>query len=239
MNPRRSWMILPAHDPAEFMRSQEFKPDVAVLDLEYSLPPKAREAARSDLRNLIKKVSESEAEVFVRIDRETRWADVRAAVYPGIKGIVFPGPEEPEEVAELAELIAAMEKERGVDPGITELVLMLESARGFWNASSLAQASPRVTALGVGRIDLTMRLGPVPQGEFRLYRYLMTRALVAARMLNKQPLGAFWRPGSRGGVASKELTVKAAREARFMGFTGCLCATPEQVASVNEGFTSA
>ena len=232
-------MILPAHDPAEFMRSQEFKPDVAVLDLEYSLPPKAREAARSDLRNLIKKVSESEAEVFVRIDRETRWADVRAAVYPGIKGIVFPGPEEPEEVAELAELIAAMEKERGVDPGITELVLMLESARGFWNASSLAQASPRVTALGVGRIDLTMRLGPVPQGEFRLYRYLMTRALVAARMLNKQPLGAFWRPGSRGGVASKELTVKAAREARFMGFTGCLCATPEQVASVNEGFTSA
>ena len=212
---------------------------MAVLDLEYSLPPKAREAARSDLRNLIKKVSESEAEVFVRIDRETRWADVRAAVYPGIKGIVFPGPEEPEEVAELAELIAAMEKERGVDPGITELVLMLESARGFWNASSLAQASPRVTALGVGRIDLTMRLGPVPQGEFRLYRYLMTRALVAARMLNKQPLGAFWRPGSRGGVASKELTVKAAREARFMGFTGCLCATPEQVASVNEGFTSA
>lgn len=232
-------MILPAHDPAEVMRYQEFKPDVAVLDLEYSLPPKAKEVARSDLRHLVKKVSESEAEVFVRIDRETRWADVRAAVYPGIKGIVFPGPEEPEEVAELGELIAAMEKERGVDPGITELVLMLESARGFWNASSLAQASPRVTALGVGRVDLTMRLGPLPQGEFRLYRYLMTRAVVAARMLDKQPLGAFWRPGSRGGVASRDLTVKAAREGRLMGFTGCLCATPEQVASVNEGFTSA
>jgi citrate lyase beta subunit len=64
------------------------KPDVAVLDLEYSVPPKAKEAARSDLRNLIRKVSEGEAEVFVRIDRDTRWADVRAAVYPGIKGIV-------------------------------------------------------------------------------------------------------------------------------------------------------
>jgi citrate lyase beta subunit len=160
-------------------------------------------------------------------------------VHHGIKGIVFPGPEEPAEVAELGELIAALEKERGVEPGITELVLMLESARGFWNADALAQASPRVTALGVGRIDLTMRLGPVPQGEFRLYRFLMTRALVAARMLDKQPLGAFWRPGSRGGVASKESSVRAATEGRLMGFTGCLCATAEQVVSVNAGFTFA
>jgi citrate lyase subunit beta/citryl-CoA lyase len=236
MNPRRSWMILPAHDPAGAMRCQEFKPDVAVLDLEYSVPPKSRELARSGLAALVRKVGESEAEAFVRVDRDTRWADVRAAMYRGIKGIVFPGPEEPGEVTELGELITALEKERGLEPGATELVLMLESARGFWNAASLARASPRVTALGVGRIDLTMRLGPVPQGEFRLYRFLMTRALVAARMLGKQPLGAFWRPGSRGGVASKESTVKAAREGRLMGFTGCLCATPEQVAAVNEGF---
>lgn len=229
-------MILPAHEPAEVMRHPEFAPDVAVLDLEYSVPPKAKEAARADLRALVRKAGESRTEAFVRIDRDTRWADVRAAVYPGIRGIVFPGAEEPEEIAELGELIATMERERGVEPGITELVLMLESARGFWNAAALAQASPRVTALGVGRIDLTMRLGPMPQGEFRFYRHLMTRAVVAARMLDKQPLGAFWRPGSRGGVASKELTAKAAREGRLMGCTGCLCATPEQVAPVNEGY---
>ena len=239
INPRRSWMILPAHDPAEVMRYQEFKPDVVVLDLEYLVPPKSKEVARSGLGTLVRKIGDSQANAFVRIDRETRWADVRAAMYRGIKGIIFPGPEEPEEVVELGELIAATEKERGIDPGMTELVLMLESAKGFWNADTLAQASPRVTALGVGRIDLTMRLGPVPQGEFRLYRFLMTRTLVAARMLDKQPLGAFWRPGSRGGVASKESTLKAAREAMLMGFTGCFCATSEQVVSVNAGFTSA
>ena len=239
LNPRRSWMIVPAHDPAAAMRYMEFNPDVAVLDLEYSVPPKAKEFARSGLGALVKKIGDSQVDVFVRVDRDTRWADVRAAIHRGIKGIIFPSPDEPEEVAELGELIAAMEKERGVVPGTTELVLMLESAKGFWNAASLAQASPRVTALGVGRIDLTMRLGPVPQDEFRLYRFLMTRALVAARMLGKQPLGALWRPGSRGGVDTREGTAKAAREARLMGFTGCVCATPEQVASVNEGFASA
>src|SRR5262249_28065898 len=129
-----------------------------------------------------------------------------------------------------------MENERGVDPGTTEIALILESAKGFWNAAALAKASPRVTALGVGRIDLTMLLGPVPQGEFRLHRFLMTRTVVVARMPGKQRLGAFWRPGSRGGVASQESTAKAAREGRLMGFTGCLCATPEQVAPVNEGY---
>lgn len=236
VKPRRSWLILPAHDAAAVTRCQEFKPDVAVLDLEYSVPPKSKDAARAGLAALVRAIGDSETETFVRVDRDTRWADVRAAMHRGIKGIVFPGPEEPAEVTELGELITALEKERGADPGTTELVLMLESARGYWNAASLAAASPRVTALGVGRIDLTMQLGPVPQGEFRLYRFLMTRALVAARMLGKQPLGALWRPGSRGGVASKDSTAKAAQEGRLLGFTGCLCATPEQVAAVNEGY---
>jgi citrate lyase beta subunit len=76
----------------------------------------------------------------------------------------------------------------------------------------------------------------VPQGEFRFHRFLMTRALLAARMLAKQPLGALWRPGSRGGVASGEATATAAREGRILGYTGCLCATPQQVAAVNEAF---
>jgi citrate lyase subunit beta / citryl-CoA lyase len=238
-SPRRSWMILPAHDPGEIAQWREFTPDVAVLDLEYSVPPRSKALARSNLQTLAKSFGEAGPEVFVRIDRETRWADAAAAIQRGIRGVVFPGPEEAGEVRELAELITTKEKEKGVEPGTTELVLMLESAKGFWNAAEIATASPRITALGIGRIDLAMRLGPVPQGEFRLYRFLMTRLLVAARMRGKQPLGAFWRPGSRGGVASKEMTLKAAREGRLMGFTGCLCATPQQVASVNEGFSLA
>ena len=176
MNKRHSWMIVPAHDADAVMRHAAFKPDVVVLDLEYTVPPKAKETARAGLAALLKTLGDNQVDAFVRIDREARWADVNAALHRGIKGIIFPGPDAPEEVAELGELIAAMEKQRGIDSGTTELVLMLESAKGFCNAAAIAQASPRVTALGVGRIDLTLRLGPVPQDEFRLYRFLMTRA---------------------------------------------------------------
>jgi citrate lyase beta subunit len=32
--------------------------------------------------------------------------------------------------------------------------------------------------------------------------------------------------------------VTAAREARLMGFTGCVCATAEQVAVINQGYAA-
>lgn len=210
-----------------------------MLDLEYTVPPKAKEAARAGLADAAQAIGGGGREVFVRIDRDTRWADARAAIRRGVKGIVYPGPEAADEVAELAELISSLERQRGVEPDSTELVLVLESAKGFWDVAALAQASARVAALGVGRIDLSMQLGPVPQDEFRLYRFLMTRTLIAARMLGKQPLGALWRPGSRGGLADAGHTARAAKEAWLMGFTGCLCAAAEQVAPVNAGFSPA
>ena len=140
------------------------------------------------------------------------------------------------DIVEIDALITELEKARGVEVGSTEIVLMLESAKSFWNADTLGRASSRITAMGVGRIDLSMMLGAVPQNEFRLYRFLMTRTLVAARMLGKQPLGAFWRPGSRGGLASVADTLRAAREARLLGFSGCVCAVAEQVEPVHAGF---
>jgi citrate lyase subunit beta/citryl-CoA lyase len=235
-NLRRSWLIVPADQSAVPTPVQSQGADVIVLDLEYTVPPKNKESARAGLSGQIAQLAEASAQVFVRVDRATRWADVRAAVSRGLTGIVLPSPEEPADIVEIDALITELEKARGVEVGSIEIVLMLESAKSFWNADALGRASNRITAMGVGRIDLSMMLGAVPQNEFRLYRFLMTRTLVAARMLGKQPLGAFWRPGSRGGLASVADTLRAAREARLLGFSGCVCAVPEQVAPVHAGF---
>ena len=217
--------------------AREYSPDVLVLDLEYTVPPKYKEQAREALKHRVRNLYRTFPELFVRLDWSTCWADARAAVYPGLKGLVLPGPELVDEITELDALVSKLESERGVAPGSVEFVLMLESAKGFWNILDLAKASQRVSALGVGRIDLTMELGPEPSGEFRLARLLMTRTLTAAQALGKQPLGAHFIAGSRGGVASSEVTRKAAHEGWQMGFTGYIAATPEQVPALNEGFT--
>jgi citrate lyase subunit beta/citryl-CoA lyase len=235
-NSRRSWLIVPADHDDVVAYVDPHRADVTVLDLEYTVAPKNKDRARAGVSEQIAKLAAAGHEVFVRVDCTTRWADVRAAVSRGLRGIVLPSPDDASDIAELDALITALEKERGVELGTTEIVLMLESAKGFWNADALGRASARVIGLGVGRVDVSMMLGAVPQNEFRLYRFLMTRTLVAARMLGKQPLGAFWRPGSRGGVATVADTLRAAREARLLGFSGCVCATPEQVAPVNTGF---
>jgi citrate lyase subunit beta/citryl-CoA lyase len=239
MSERRSWLIVPAHASDVVSRCEATDPDVIVLDLEYTVPPKHKAGARAGLGELVKTLADKQREVFVRIDRDARWADVRAGVARGIRGIVYPGPESADEVADIDALIGECERANGVEPGRTEIALVLESAKGFWNAAAIAQASPRVTALGIGRAELQMQLGPLPQGEFRLYRYLMTRTVVAARMLRKQPLGAHWRPGSRGGTANADATAMAAREGRLMGFTGCLCVDAHQVQPVNAAFGGA
>ena len=233
---RRSWLIVPADHGDVVAYTEPHRADVAVLDLEYTVAPKNKDAARAGVSEQIAKLAAASIEVFVRVDRVTRWADVRAAISRGLKGIVLPSPDDAADVAELDALMTQLEKERGIELGTIEIVLLLESAKSFWNADALGRASARVSALAVGRIDLSMMLGIVPQNEFRLYRFLMTRTLVAARMLGKQPLGAFWCPGSRGGVASVVETMRAAREARLLGFSGCVCAAPEQVAPVNTGF---
>jgi len=239
MSERRSWLIVPAHAPDVVGRCEATDPDVIVLDLEYTVAPKHKTAARAALAPLVKTLADKQRTVFVRIDRASRWADVRACVGRGIAGIVYPGAESAEEVAEIDTLIGECERASGVEPGRVEIALVLESAKGFWNAAQIACASARVTAIGVGRAELQMQLGPVPQDEFRLYRYLMTRTLLAARMLRKQPLGAHWRPGSRGGAASVDATAKAATEGRLMGFTGCLCVDETQVPPVNAAFGGA
>ena len=234
---RRSWLVIPGCErtPLDYVR--KYLPDVLVLDLEYTVPPKRKKEARAALGNTVRGLAQYPSEIFVRVDWKTRWCDVKAAMYPGLRGIVLPGPELEKDVTEIDEFIGACEQERGVVPGTVELALILESARGFQNALSLAKASPRITALGVGRVDLTMNLEPDPEGDFHIYPYLMSRVLTIARASGKQPLGAHWRQGSRGGVDSPEHTLEAARGARRMGFSGCLCAKPEQVAPASGGFT--
>jgi hypothetical protein len=143
-------MIVPAHDGDAETRCKEFKPDVVVLDLEYSVPPKHKERARSGLAGLLRKIG-NDAEVFVRVDRDTRWADVRAAIHRGIKGIVLPGPEEPEEVTELAETHRGAGKGAGRRPRDDRARPDARIGKGFLERGSTRAGEPAGYRPGRGK----------------------------------------------------------------------------------------
>ncbi len=235
---RRSWLIVPVLDDAAVKRAMTSGADVIVLDLEDSIHDSRKPLARERFRQVLEMVAQTEAEVFVRPDIELVYADLNAAVWPGLVGVVLPKVSSPGQVREADAIIADLEQRRGL-PDVIELCLCLETAEGNHHAIEAMRASPRVRFASLGHADLVMDLRPEPGGELHMMPYFMERLVMVARAAGVGPIGAWWSGDSRGMRASPEATAKAASRGRRIGFTGALCLEPAQVAPLNRGFRPA
>jgi citrate lyase beta subunit len=81
-----------------------------------------------------------------------------------------------------------------------------------------------------------MDLRPEPSGELHMMPHLMQRLIILASATGVQPIGAWWRATSRGLVATREETLRAAIAGRQAGFQGALCMRAHQVDALHEGF---
>ena len=251
---RRSWLIVPAHDDARLAEAAQAGADVVVLDLQDMVHDTKKHAARARLRDAIPHMCTQGAEVFVRANIELLYADLHAAVWRGLSGVMLPGVTSVAQVQEADSLLGRLQAERGVvkpppvgdvleadDPvspqQALEIHLCLDTGRGNWDAVELIQASSRVKSISLGRADLVMDLREEPTGDLHLMPYLMQRLIIIANATGVQPIGAWWRATSRGLVASAAATLAAAITGRQAGFKGGLCMRAHQVAALNQGFT--
>ena len=97
---RRSWLIVPCDDAAQVEQAAASAADAVVLDLTEFVPECRKPAAREHLAETIAALARGDAEVFVQVDKELLYADLSAAVWPGISGILMPHLESPQEVSE-------------------------------------------------------------------------------------------------------------------------------------------
>jgi citrate lyase subunit beta / citryl-CoA lyase len=234
---RRSWIIVPSDDASQIAQAAAAEADVLVLDAMEFVPEAMKPAARERLRETIQQVPSGGAEVFVQVDKELLYADLSAAVWPGLTGVLIPHLEAPQEVVEADTLLTQLEDERGLRPGTLQIVACLDTAKGNDAAMDIARASHRLYGLTLGRADLVMDLRPEPSGEFHLLPYLMQRLITIANAAGIVPLGAWWRAPARGLLASPDDTYSAAVRGRRIGFKGALCIRPNQVEPLNRGFT--
>ena len=234
---RRSWLIVPMSNPERIAVAHQADADVIILDLVEFVAEADKPAARETIVGSLNTVKAGGAEAFVQIDPELMLADLRAAVRPGLNGVVVSRAESAEQIAQADAIISSLESERGLLPGSVEVVASLETAPGNHSGFEIATASPRVSALTLGRADLIMDLRPEPSGEIHLMQYLMQRLVTIAAAAGKTPLGAWWRHPDRGLLATPANTLAAAQRGRAIGFKGSFCVLDNQVGPLNKGFT--
>ena len=226
----RSWLVVPAHRPADIAQAATAGADVVVLDMVECVADKDRATARAQARASIEKVRGAGARVYVQTTHASHAADMAAAACPTLSGVVISRAESAAQVRDIhrcADALAA---------NTLPFVIALETARGNQDAHDIITASKRVSAVTLGRADLAMDLRPEPSGELHMMPYLMQRLVILAGATGVTPLGAWWRAPDRGLLSTPDNTLKAAQRGRAMGFKGSFCLRADQVPALNNAY---
>lgn len=233
---RRSSLIMPVNVPKFVERAYARGADAIVLDLEDSIPPSEKAAARTLVRGALAPAGRGGADVLVRINKPFAMAvlDLDAAIWPGLDGIAFPKVESPIEVQILDRLLAEREQARGLPIGSIEIALSVESALGVQHMAAIACASPRAVSLNLGSEDFTRDIGVEPTLDGTEQAYGKGMVIIAARLAGLQPQGL---TSTLADYAELDGLRASAVNARRIGFKGASCIHPSQVPVLNEGFS--
>ena len=207
--------------------------DAIILDLEDSVAASEKERARALVPEAAETVSRGGADVVVRINRPLRLAvrDIEAAVSPGVLALALPKVDSPEHVRLLAEIVDEVEAERGLAPGTTRFIAMVETAAAFFRIAEIARAHPRLCALNLGAEDFALSAGILPDAEGLFMPKQM--AVFAARAAGIMPLGFIGTVAEFHDLDGFRQTI---RRSRRLGFIGASVIHPSQVPILNEEF---
>jgi citrate lyase subunit beta/citryl-CoA lyase len=223
---RRSRLYLPGDQPKFAVNAGLHRPDGVILDLEDSVHPDHKDAARLVVRNLLRTVDFLGAERMVRINPlPLGLADLDAVVPEGPDVILVPKVEDAETVRAVDDRI------RGQSDRPVWIMPILETGLGVERAFEIASASERAVALTIGLEDYTADLGVVKTVEGGESLYARTRLVNAARAAGIQPIDSVF-----GDVGDEDGLRSWATRARALGFEGMGCVHPRQIGPIHAAF---
>jgi citrate lyase subunit beta / citryl-CoA lyase len=211
--------------------------DAITLDLEDGVPQAHKGEVRSNLKEAIALAGRGGAEVFARINKPFLAADLAAAAWPGLTGVMLPKVESGAEVVEAATLMTDLERQRGIEVGALELIVLLESALGVWNIRDIVTASPRVTQVGLGESDLCRNLGITATDAEDPFVYARGRVVIEGITAEVQPIGMAFPLSLTPRLLPEKDLLRLATMARNLGFKGAICPHPSWIKPVNAAFS--
>ncbi|SDQ44882.1 HpcH/HpaI aldolase/citrate lyase family protein [Thermostaphylospora chromogena] len=247
MRSRRSCLAVPGSNPRFLDKAQGLPADEVFLDLEDSVAPDAKEAARKNVIAALRDGDWTGKVVAVRVnDATTRWTyrdviEVVEAVGPRLDCVMLPKVRRPADVTWLDTLLTQIELAMGYDVGRIGIEAQIEDARGLACVDEIAASSPRLETLVFGPADLmasinmrTLVVGEQPPGytEGDAYHHILMRILIAARAHDLQAIdGPYLQIRDLDGF--RRMAAKTAA----LGYDGKWVLHPAQIEAANEVFS--
>ena len=230
----RSMMFVPVNVERFVDKAHTRGADAIILDLEDSILPADKAAARDLVPAAATKVARGGADVAVRINRPWRLAvrDLEAVVSPAVAALALPKTADAGHIRAIAEIVGELERDRAMTIGQTRLIAMIETPEAYFHLREIAGADRRMVAMIVGSEDFALAMGMAPEPDGLGHVTLAT--VIAARAAGLLPLGFI---GSLAGVADGEAFRAMAGRARGLGFEGAFCIHPGQVAILNQEYS--
>jgi citrate lyase subunit beta/citryl-CoA lyase len=224
----RSWLFVPADSERKLDKALDSDADALIFDLEDSVAPAQKAAARDILKQLPKRSGGPEWWVRINpIGSEFHKEDLDLISVADIRGIVLPKAESGADVTQLAHRTG----------NIPIHAIVTETAASLFGLLSYRDPKSPLVAMSWGAEDLSAALGASSKydanGELSFtYKLARSLCLAGAVAAGVQPVdGVFADFRDEAGLRSE------AEAARREGFTGKLAIHPAQVPVINAAFT--
>jgi citrate lyase subunit beta/citryl-CoA lyase len=225
---RRSRIYLPGNRPRMIQKGPLLGADAVILDLEDSVSPDEKDAARFLVTNALKSLNFADSEVMVRINplNTCGLEDLKAVLPVGPDAIVVPKCENGQDVRVVESAITRCNLSKPV-----AILPLIESAKGILNAYEIACASTMVAAITFGGEDFTQDIGATRTREGKEIFLGRSMLVIAAKAAGVQALDTVFSDfNDEEGLRNDTLAIKQ------MGFDGRAAIHPSQIQIIHEIF---
>jgi citrate lyase subunit beta/citryl-CoA lyase len=220
--------------------------DMIFLDLEDSVAPLEKEAARAKVVDAIKNQDWGDRVLCVRINAwDTKWTAYDVLEVVGNAGerldeVMLPKVQDAAQIVALDLLLSQVEANAGLPIGHIGIEPQIETARGLINVEEICAASPRLETIIFGPADFAASMEmPVLTGGVQIpeypgdhFHYVFSKILMAGRANGLQVIdGPFLK------IRDQDAFRDYIQRTKILGYDGKWALHPDQVTILNEMFS--
>jgi citrate lyase subunit beta/citryl-CoA lyase len=244
--PRRSCLSIPGSSEKMLGKGPGLPADMVFLDMEDSVAPLEKEAARAKVVDAIKNQDWGEKILCVRVnawDTEWTYGDIIEVVGNAgerLEEIMLPKVQTPGQVEAMDLLLTQVEKKSGLPIGHIGIEAQIETAQGLINVNEICAASPRLETVILGPVDFSASMEmpslsgglQIPEYPGDYFHYVFMKILMAARANGLQAIdGPYVKVRDNDGFRD------FCKRTQILGFDGKWALHPDQVTILNEMFS--